>query len=246
MRQLRLKLIACDVFARLAYHEAAKSAHIVDVQLLPMLAHIEPDALRADIQAAIDTACQGYKPRPNTAYDKILLGYGLCGNAAMGLSSTIPMIVPRMHDCCAMFMGSKQKFLDVFGHRLSTPWRSCGYMERCDSIDIVNYKSHPDYLKLVEEYGDDNAEYIWESMNPPEVSTEAVYIQLPGFEHNNAEQNYTKQKIQEDCQVETVQGDISWFTKLVNGPWDSSEFLELSPGGKIEPIYDMETVFKEG
>ena len=240
MKILRIKLIACDVFARLAYDAAAKSVHIVDIELLPMLAHNEPDKLRKNLQNSIDKAC-GKEDMP---YDKIILAYGLCGNAVVGLTCPIPMIIPRMHDCCAMFMGSQKRFLEAFGHRLSTPWRSCGYVERCVGLNHANYKLHVDYLKMVDEYGEENAEYIWETMNPPAVVNEAVYIEIPGFEYNDTQKVYIDEKAKEDCEVETILGDNSWFTRLVDGPWEESEFLKLSPNHEIVPLYDMEEVFR--
>ena len=241
MKILRIKLIACDVFARLAYQAAAESAHIIDIELLPMLAHNEPDKLRQNLQNSIDKACK----KEDMPYDKIILAYGLCGNAVIGVTCSIPMIIPRMHDCCAMFMGSQKRFLEVFGHRLSTPWRSCGYVERCVGLNHANYKLHVDYLKMVEEYGEENAEYIWETMNPPAVVNEAVYIKIPGYEYNNTQKFYIDEKANEDCEVETVLGDSSWFMKLVNGPWEDSEFLKVSPQKEIEPLYDMDEVFRE-
>ena len=235
---MRLKLICCDVFARLAYATAAGSPHVVDLELLPMLAHNEPDKLRRDLQTAIDKANQ------YAEYDKIILAYGLCGNAVVGLHSHIPLIIPRMHDCCAMFLGSRKKFLQIFGHRLSTRWRSCGYMERCLS-DIGNYKFHPDFLKMVEEYGEENAEYIWETMNPPVESDETVYIELKGFEYGDTYGQYMEQMAHIDRRVALEVGDPGWFRRLVNGPWHKEDFLELLPGNTIEPIYDMEEIFRE-
>ena len=235
---MRLKLICCDVFARLAYLTAAKSPHVVDLEFLPMLAHNEPDRLRQDLQAAIDNIDK------SAGYDKIILAYGLCGNAVVGLKSPIPLIIPRMHDCSAMFLGSREKFMQIFGHRLSTRWRSCGYMERCPVEIYKDYKLHPDYIRMVEEYGEDNAEYIWETMNPPVETDQTVYIELEGFEYGDMRQRYIEQMAIEDCEVEIVIGDTKWFVLLVNGPWDKKDFFELTPGNTIESTYDMEEIFR--
>lgn len=223
----KIKLICCDVFARMAYGIAARSDHWVDIELLPMLAHVKPDDLRRDLQEVINRACE------SDSYDRIILAYGLCGNATAGLTSQIPLIIPRIHDCCAMFMGSREKFLQTFGHRPSTPWRSSGYMERCTEIMA-------DYLKLVAEYGEENAQYIWETMK----AKEAVYIKLEGYEYNDTQHRYIDQLAKEGCKVEVVAGDASWFERLINGPWDKDDFLELLPGTTIEPIYDMEEIFR--
>lgn len=238
---MRIKFICCDVFARLAYAIAAESQHVVDIFLLPMLAHNEPDFLRNDLQKAIDEV-------PPDIYDKIILGYGLCGSSTAGLKTHIPVIIPRMHDCSAMFLGSREKFSQVFGHRLSTRWRTCGYMERCGDTqgccgDIHgDYKMHPEYLKLLEQYGEENAEYVWETMYPPPETDEAVYIELDGFEYGDTRSRYVKSMAEYDVSVEAVHGSTDWLKRLVNGPWDEEDFLELLPGNEIYPIYDMKEV----
>ena len=239
---MRLKLICCDVFARLAYKTAAESPHLVDLELLPMLAHNEPDKLRASLQEAIDRACNS-----QDKYERLILAYGLCGNATAGLTSSIPLIIPRMHDCCAMFLGSQEKFLEDFSHRLSANWRTCGYMERCKGfyMDAINqFQTNPEYLKLVEEYGEDNASYVWETLHPTIENAEGLYIEIDGYEYGSTKADYINQMQEEGCPVETIQGNAAWFIKMVNGPWDTSLFLELSPGCKIEPVYDMKEVFR--
>lgn len=266
---MRIKLICCDVFARWAYKTAAESPNIVDIELLPMLAHNEPEKLRIDLQDTINKAGKVNKPGTDDCiYDRIILAYGLCGNAIAGLTCTVPMIIPRMHDCCAMFMGSQERFLEVFGQNLSSSWRSFGYLERClnstdlNSIDSNGTKTHPDYLKLLDEYGKEDADYVWDTLHPPpsdNKENKVFYIQMEyedveksfsDFDHSNPPLhynhylNYIEQKKQEGCIVETVKGSTTWFTTLINGPWDNKNFLELLPGHTIKPIYDMKEIFQ--
>ena len=234
---MRIKLICCDVFARLAYSVSADSKHIIDIFLLPMLSHNEPELLKINLQQAVDNT-------PADVYNKIVMAYGLCGNSIVGLTTNIPLIIPRMHDCSAMFLGSNKRFKEVFGHRLSARWRSCGYMERCSDI-TDDYKSHPGYLKLLKEYGEENAEYVWQLMHPPPETDTSVYIRMPGFEYSDYESTFCKQMLEAKCTPDIVEGSLLWFERLINGPWDNSEeFLELLPGYEIEPIYDMAEIFK--
>jgi len=235
---MRIKLIGCDVFARLAYSEAAVSQHIVDVELFPLLAHNDPERLKGRVQATLDRAAsQGH-------YDKAVLAYGLCGNAAVGLTAPLPMAIPRMHDCCAMFMGSKERYLEVFGHRLSARWSSCGYYERCAAAyEGRDYQTSPAFLELAARYGMKNAEYVWQTLHPH--PKEAVYIQIEGFERGDSCEQYISQMAEIGCAVETVPGDSGWFKRLVNGPWSEKEFLELLPGEVVAPVYDMEEVFRK-
>lgn len=238
---LRIKFICCDVFARLAYAAAAVSPHIVDLELLPMLAHMEPAKLRAELQSRIDQIESG-------TYDKLVLGYGLCGNATAGLKAAISMVMPRVHDCCTLFMGSREKFLQVFGENLSTRWCTCGYYERCyrDGLrdEYENYRTNPEYIKLLDEYGEENAEYVWHTLHPPVETKEAVYIKLDGFEYGDSQSGYQAQIEQMGKKVRVEAGNAEWFFRLVNGPWEVNDFLEIIPGESVMPVYDMSEVVR--
>ena len=52
-------------------------------------------------------------------YDAILLGYCLCSNGIVGLSSRkVPLIIPRGHDCITLLLGSREKYQEYFNtHR---------------------------------------------------------------------------------------------------------------------------------
>jgi hypothetical protein len=237
---MRIKFIGCDVFARPVYAYAAASPHTIDVVLLPMLKHNEPENLRRELQTHIDDT--------DAIYDRIVLGYGLCGNATVGLTAKTAMVVPRIHDCCTMFMGSRERFTEVFGENLSMRWCTSGYYERGmksnDSYFNENYKTSAAYLKMQAEYGEDNADYIWQSLHPPIETEEAVYIKIDGFEYGDSETVYAEEIKKAGKALILTQGDLSWFNKLVNGPWDDGDFLYVPPGHKIEAVYDIKEVVR--
>lgn len=223
----------------------SRSPHIIDVEFVPMLAHIEPDKLREDLQRRIDEAMQ---VRP---YEAILLGYGLCGNAIKGLRAPIPMIIPRMHDCCTMFMGSKEAFKEVFGEAPSTRWCSNGYYERtlkCERADednhSISHKYLPEYIALVEKYGEENADYVWEMMHPEIETSEAIYIKLDQMEYSDSQKAFQREVEENGKQLKIVHGNTQLMRQLVDGEWDEKHFLKLLPNQRIIPIYDMEHVIQ--
>src|SRR5271169_4196374 len=106
---MRLKLISCEVFTRELCDTAARSVHQVDLAFLPKGLHdIGCAGMLSRLQAAVDAV-------EAPQYDAILLGYGLCNNGIAGLTArTLPIVVPRAHDCMTLFFGSRDRYEDYF------------------------------------------------------------------------------------------------------------------------------------
>ena len=241
-----IKFICCDVFTRIACDLISKSPHIIDVVFIPMLAHVEPDNLRELIRDEIAKTEESRRP-----YDAIVIGFGLCGNTVLGLTSSIEMVIPRAHDCCTMLMGSKERFIEAFGHSLSTRWCSTGYFERTRAMRDYssyissqqdNYKTSAQYMRYVEEYDEETADYLWETLHPKIETDETVYIRIDGHEYSNSQETYIEDIEKLDLKVRVVDGDISMLKALLDGDWDDERFLIVPPGKSIIGIYDMDIV----
>ncbi|MHC4144446.1 MAG: DUF1638 domain-containing protein, partial [Planctomycetota bacterium] len=122
---MRLQFIACKVMQREAYFCAARSKNVVDVVLMEQGLHDTPDELRRQVQKALGNTLdiQGHP------YDASLLGYGLCSNGIVGLSATIPIVVPRGHDCITLLLGSKERYQEYFDSHRGVYWYSAGWIE---------------------------------------------------------------------------------------------------------------------
>ena len=243
-----LKFICCDVFARIACELVSKSPHTVDLEFVPMLAHDEPKKLNGMIKEKIEKSIN----ESGRSYDAVVLGFGLCGNSVVGLSCPVPMVIPRAHDCCTIKMGGKENFIAAFGDMLSARWSSTGYFERCHGLNcdyfgskqLASYKTSAEYIGYADQYGEENADYIWETMHPEIETDEAVYIKIPGFEYSNAFEEYSSEIEKSGKKLKVVEGDISMLKSLVDGQWDHERFLVVPPGKKIVGVYDMQQVLR--
>ena len=244
------KLIACNVFFREICAEAAYSPHVYDLEFTEKGDHDQPDKLRALLQQKIDEAVACGKN-----YDAILLAFGLCGNALAGVSGgNNRLVIPRAHDCCTIFLGSKEKFAEHFGSNPSRPFSAAGYRERGDFLARTSSvssmlglnKTYEEYVKL---YGEENAQYLMETLTPAKNAgkeTEIFYIDMPGTAFLGYAEKCRKEAEAEGKTFTCVQGDGRLIRGLIrpeNG-WNSEDFLVVEPGQKITPVYDWDEVIR--
>ncbi len=242
MTAMRLKFITCDVLMREVCLLIAQSPHIFDVEFTEKDSHNQSDKLRKIIQDKIDDSVE-------KKFDAILLGYGLCGNATVGLKARDTRIVlPRAHDCCTLFLGSKEKFEEHFKDNPSQPFTSPGYMERSDSpfhdsLLRGDMDKDPKYMEYAEKYGEENAKYIYETMYGSKTNhNRLVYIEIP--ETRNARYAELCRKKAEEAEMEFVplEGSLGLLKNLIDGNWKEEEFFILNPTQKSIGIYDWEKI----
>lgn len=238
---MKLKLISCEVFTRLACLAVADTPHTIDLEFTKLGAHESPETLRATIQEKIDAA-------EGQGYDAIILGYGLCGNGTVGLTArSIPLVIPRAHDCCTLFMGSREKFLEHFKDNFSSEWGAAGYMERetnylraTETGKLLGLDQ--EYNELVEKYGEENAQFVWETLHPGLHCEEATYIEVPETAHLGYLDRFNAFAKEQGKNFRILQGDMRLIRALLAGEWNEEEFLTVSPGKEIKAVYDHDRI----
>ena len=244
------KLIACDVLTREVCHCIACSSHTVDVEFTEKGAHEDSDRLRILLQQRIDKTAE-----KGTPYDAILLAYGLCGNATAQLAArNIRLVLPRAHDCCTIYLGSRRRFKELFSDNPSRPFSSAGYMERGDSYlhdgDTGRLlgldRSHEDF---VAQYGEENAKFIMETLTlsrDANTDNKVIYVDVPETSQEEYASLCKQNADTEGREFIRVEGDIRLIRQLVEGSWSDEEFLIVEPGQQIRAVYDWEEILRVG
>jgi hypothetical protein len=248
------KLIACNVFFREVCGEASRSPHIFDIDFTEKGEHEKPEVLRALLQEKIDAADASGK-----AYDAVLLAYGLCGNALAGIASRrTRLVIPRAHDCCTIFLGSKQRFKKYFQDNPSRPFSCAGYRERGDSSSRASDAcALPGLGKTFEEYaalyGEENARYIMETLSPVKEAgkeSEIFFIDMPSAAFLGFAEECRREAEAEGKTFICARGDSRLIRNLVHadsgGGWNAGDYLVLEPGEKIIPVYDWDEIIRAG
>ena len=243
---MHLKLISCNVFQREASWCIAHSPHTIDSDFTELGEHARSEGLRRIIQDRIDSTETSGK-----TYDAILLLFGLCGNATVGIQARrTQVVIPRAHDCCTILLGSREKFTEHFGDAPSTPFSSVGYLERGNYFLRTSDDGAPGveigdaYAALVEKYGEEDAQFIWAEMHPDHGDNRAVFIDLPQTSHLGYAAKFEAKVAAAGKKPVQLPGDIRLIANLINGEWDPKEYLIVPPAGAIEGVYDWEEVIR--
>lgn len=94
------------------------------VEWMDIKLHNTPKKLAAALQERIDAIAEP---------SNVVVGYGLCGNGLVGVrSGPHTLIVPRMHDCVAIFLGSHQRYLERFFASANTYYLTKGWIDARD------------------------------------------------------------------------------------------------------------------
>ncbi len=244
---MRLFLVTCDILARPAYLCAARSPHVVDVRMFARGLHADPPDLRSRLQAAIDEVPAGY--------DAIVLGYGLCGGATAGIEArSIPVVLPRAHDCITLFLGARERYAEQTRDLSPTYWYVNDQLERpygartgSTGAGIGAGGDSDEELEALREeyvakYGEDNADYLMEVMGAWRAHyRRGAFIALGVTDETATQAAAREQAERRGWAFERVEGSLVLLRRLVDGDWNE-DVLVLRPGERLAMSYDDEVV----
>ena len=183
-------------------------------QILDFGLHINPDRLRRTLQESIDAV-----PRP---YDPILLGYGLCSQAVIGLrSARCTLVAPRVDDCIAIFLGSSAAYRRQARQEPGTYYLTKGWIEVGDS-------PFAEHERMIQRYGKERADRILKLMLHNYKRLALIDTGQHDLERYRDYARRTAERF--DLRFEEIEGATTLVRKMLCGPWLPDEFVVVPPG----------------
>jgi hypothetical protein len=175
--------------------------------------HVNPDKLRETLQQAVDEV--------SGKYETIILGYGLCSQAIVGIKANgAKLVVPKVDDCIAIFLGSRKAYNSQTKAEPGTYYLTKGWIEVGDT-------PFSEYDQTVERYGKERADRIYTLMMG---NYERLALINTGQYELEKYRNYTQQTADKfNLRFEEIEGSDSMVKKMIFGPWDD-EFVVINPG----------------
>jgi hypothetical protein len=194
------------------------------VRYMPQALHRSPERLNRELQEALAEV-----PDQTLA----VLGYGLCANGVVGLQAPAGgLVIPRVHDCVALLLGSGAAYEQAFRVRPGTYYLTQGWIEaRKDPLGMLE----DDYIPRV---GEKDA--IWALHEEFKHYTHLALIQTPAGVPAALRQRARKNASYLRKEYLEVHGGAHFFERILRGPYEPPDFLRLAPGETVtqEPFLE--------
>ena len=214
MSQKAVKIIACA--SVIEEMQPFLPAHIEYKEVEPGL-HLNADKLRNAIQALIDDSTD--------EFENIVLGFGLCSMAAVGLKAPRSrLIIPRVDDCIGLFLGSQDSYKKQIEKEHGTYFLSKGWIDA--GVTLVE-----EFKQVEERMGKEAADIVRERML--KGYTRLAFIDM-GHKNQGRYRAFSKKAAGElGLRFDEIRGTDRLIKKMIFGPWDENNFIIVPPGERI-------------
>lgn len=224
-------VIACGVLALDIRQIAGQLGIEVTFDFLPGGLHAQPLELKRRLQQQIDAVSA------HTRADRIVLGYGACGMGTVGISARhTPLVIPRVNDCIALFLGSDAAYRREFSRYPGTYYLSAGWVEekaQPQSSGEETIQCGPDcytFDQLIARYGQENAEAIRHFLSSWQRNYQraaVIHTGVGGREKYAALARQMSQRL--GWKYEEITGSHDLLTALLTAHHSTDEVLWVPP-----------------
>ena len=182
--------------------------------------HAWPDQLKIQLQETLDAL---------PPVDRVLLAFGTCGNALLGLQARhFQLIFPKVDDCISLVLGSCAR-RQAIAQEAQSYFMTRGWVDSPMNIWETYQKER---VRLVTRWGEERGERLLKTTYVPDHYKRLVLIDTGAF-------NLTEVQPQTEIMAqglglrhEILPGTTDYLRRLVLGPWDEG-FVCIAPNTAV-------------
>lgn len=177
--------------------------------------HNHPPRLTSKLQERVDEL---------QAYDRIILGFGFCGNSLLGVKSgRSELVFPRVDDCISLFIGSARKRAALSAVN-PTYFMTKGWLDGERNLWV-------EYQYAIDKYGPETGRLIFDSMLC-HYKTLGI-LDTGGYPLEEVMPMSEKIADTLGLELQIQEASVDYLRELITGPWPESKFVRIPPGGVI-------------
>jgi hypothetical protein len=214
MVDMRYLVIACNIMKEELLRFQTNGISFV---FLEQSLHRTPQKMKGVVQEEMDKADQWEG-------DYIILSYGLCSNGIVGVKSkSHSIVIPRVHDCITLFLGSWDKYMEEHKKEPGTYYLTKGWIDEGKSPIGI-------YKEYCQRYDKETAEWAIkeELKNYTRIALVDMGVELSEIHREHAKENARFLHLR----YEEIKGSLEFFEKMLRGLWDK-DFIVLKPGEEV-------------
>ena len=236
MRPNNIVVIGCAVLGVDMKYAARQLGLAVDFKFLEAGLHERPDLLKQKLQNAIDEVSAAGEA------GRIVIGYGVCGRGTIGIQSRdIPLSIPKVHDCIAMFLGGAESYRREFKKLPGTYYISAGWHEE-KAVPVSQRKLQAWYGdkrvhfdEIARRYGDQAADRTITFLNSWQKNYQrAAYIDTGSRSGSTYEDHAREMAEAYGWTYEKISGSLDLIEKMLVVTQTTDDILFVEPHHAIE------------
>jgi len=231
----KIHVISCAVLAIDIKHSARKLGIDIEYKFLEAGLHSNPGKLKQKLQAAIDEISE------KGSCERIVIGYGICGKGTIGIQSrSIPLTIPKVHDCIALFLGGDKAYKTEFKKFPGTYYLSAGWCE--EKTEPISQRKQWAYFgdkklefdDLVEKHGKNAARQTFNFLNSWQRNYQRAAFIETGAKTSPRYEDLAREMAREyNWKYKKIKGSQLLIEKMITTEASTAEILFVPPGHVI-------------
>lgn len=207
-------ILACKTLEDEVEQAVKRTNHNYPIYWIESGLHNYPEKLKQTLQQTIDKICK---------YDYLIMLFGLCGNALLGLEAkNATLVIPKVDDCISLFLGGNEARRNMskssHAYYLTKGW--------------LRYENNiwQEYQKSIEKYGLEKTRSLFKILL--KHYTQLVVIDTGAFDTSAFTKEASLIANELGLDLKVMAADLSMIDRALQKEW-GSEFAIIKPGDRI-------------